>query len=442
MLGNRALIFAGILLVGAFLLCGTGLVAADPFLISSPAGGNTSIDPAVAYGGGQYLVVWTRDQRINASRVLPDGSVLDPAGIGLPVYSLPPPGGEIGTASQPAVASDGTDFMAAYRVAGLLDLSCIGISSKNVIGVARISQAGVSLDASPATIGSECVSTGDVMHPDIDFDGSRHLAPLDHDAIFGDLVEGALVTPALGITPLTISAQVQFETGVTRPVTAFGAGTHLVAWLDSRFEANRNVYVARVDTAGTVLDPAGIRVSAADSANDDRPAVAFGGSGFLVAWDRGGDLRGARVEPDGTVLDPDGFAIRAGGTQAAVAFDGTSFLVVWVEADAESAVFGAFVTPLGDVGAPFRISDEGADATSPSVAFDGSRLLVVWQRSAGGAVDVYADFVDATPAEWAAASVVGADGHGVSAALPLAALLLLPFAVIAFWRRGGGSPEG
>ncbi len=47
------------------------------------------IEPAVAYGNGQYLVAWSDSRndlpRIYAARVTPDGTVLDPAGLALPI---------------------------------------------------------------------------------------------------------------------------------------------------------------------------------------------------------------------------------------------------------------------------------------------------------------------------------------------------------------------
>ena len=67
-------------------------------------------------------------------------------------------------------------------------------------------------------------------------------------------------------------------------------------------------------------------------------AAAWDGTNYLVLWDefdqieKTVDTRGARVRPDGTVLDPDGLPIVTGRvTGPALAFGGTVYLVAWSE---------------------------------------------------------------------------------------------------------------
>src|SRR5207244_7512088 len=105
----------------------------------------------------------------------------------------------------------------------------------------------------------------------------------------------------------------------------FGSGNYLVAYHDSRLGGG--IYGARLAPNGEVLDPNGIPISGVGS---ERPAVAFDGANYLVAWNASsGLISGARMSPDGTVLDPDGIPISAGpnDSQPAVAFDGTNSLV-------------------------------------------------------------------------------------------------------------------
>lgn len=144
------------------------------------------------------------------------------------------------------------------------------------------------------------------------------------------------------------------------PAAAFGKGVFLVAWSDGTRQLEQptaDIYCARIDAAtGKALDPAGVRVCAA-AGLQECPAVAFDGTNFLVAWQdlRGGadyDVYAARVDPAGKVLDPDGFPVAAGkANQArpAVAAAGGHFVVCWMDAR-QYPVYGLYAARVGPGG--------------------------------------------------------------------------------------------
>ena len=185
--------------------------------------------------------------------------------------------------------------------------------------------------------------------------------------------------------------------GGDHPAVAFDGENFLVVWGGlGQYYRPDDIYGTRVTPGGTVLDPAGIKITT--TTNYDRsPAVVFDGTDFLVVWkkvDTRGhqDIYGARVTPAGVVLDSAGIVIATNSGQPALAFDGGNCLVVWAATRSQSDpdtygfdIYGARVTPAGVVLDPAGIAiSTAADwQWQPSVAFDGENFLVAWARSCG-----------------------------------------------------------
>src|SRR5262249_23321637 len=102
-----------------------------------------------------------------------------------------------------------------------------------------------------------------------------------------------------------------------QPAVVWNGTNHIVVWQDDRNAAatGLDIYAARVDSAGAVLDPTGFVVSA-QGADEMAPAIAWAGMSHLVVWEdnrnaatTGTDIYGARLDVAGVVLDPSGFAV-------------------------------------------------------------------------------------------------------------------------------------
>ncbi|WP_158617569.1 MYXO-CTERM sorting domain-containing protein [Corallococcus sp. CA049B] len=185
---------------------------------------------------------------------------------------------------------------------------------------------------------------------------------------------------------------------------ATGGGVTLLVWSDERrgersafYGTGPEIYAARIDADGNVLDPAGIPLCTASYAQE-APAVTWDGKQFLVVWQDYRDNRnyaiyGARVSPDGTVTTPpDGFRISApipaiGGEweeQPAVASSGGVSLVVWqrrTRRTSDNDLLGARIRDDGTVLDPtpqVLVSGTGNQA-NPTVAGGPDGYLVVWQ---------------------------------------------------------------
>ncbi|MEJ7584631.1 MAG: hypothetical protein WKF43_11225 [Acidimicrobiales bacterium] len=137
----------------------------------------------------------------------------------------------------------------------------------------------------------------------------------------------------------------------------FDGTNSFVVWDDLR-SGNWDIYAARINASGTVLNPNGIPLSA-NAADQTRPTVAFDGTRHLVAWqdERSGigpDIYGTRVTTLGLPLNPAGPALSTATgdqEQPAVAFDGTNHLVVWQDhrSGTNFDIYGAGVSTAGTV---------------------------------------------------------------------------------------------
>jgi hypothetical protein len=124
-----------------------------------------------------------------------------------------------------------------------------------------------------------------------------------------------------------------------RPRIAAGKDVALVVWQDLRNGKDWDVYAARVSPEGKVLDPDGVLVSGG-AHNQAKPNVAWDGTTFIVVWQdyRGGkkyEVYAARVDTAGKVLEPDGIKLSdqpVACYDPAVASrgDGMSF-VIWTD---------------------------------------------------------------------------------------------------------------
>ncbi len=286
----------------------------------------------------------------------------------------------------------------------------------------RISADGAVLDAAPIAIATTTVDEGPI--PAVASDGSGWMVVWqDHRVPHNTNIYGARVDASgavLDASGFPVSTAPDHQTG---PAIAFDGANYLVAWADHRSGSSWNVYGARVSPAGSVLDPNGIAICTAP-AQQMAPAVAFDGQNYLAAWkDRrsgGSDIYGARVSPAGAVLDANGIAIgKASGAQTApaAAFDGTGVVVAWQDgrSGVDRDVYAARVTRDGVVRDPSGIvvAKGAGNQGPPQLAFDGRYVAIVWKDVGTTApMAAYAARMDATGTVLDAAPVLLAQPTG------------------------------
>ncbi|MDC3985232.1 hypothetical protein [Polyangium jinanense] len=263
----------------------------DPSGIAiSQATGSESY-PSIASLGGDWLVAWndTRagNDDIYAARVSGAGSVLDPSGV--PIRTA------TGSQSNPAVSSDGTNWLVTWYD-----------SANAEIWASRVSPAATVLDASGIQI-----STGGGWMPAVGYNGTNYLVAWSRPGAMGYDIAAARLTPAgvvldTGNFAINVAAASGSENNAS--VTSNGVDW-LVTWDNSA-----DVRGARVGSTGAVLDPMGIGISTA--ANTQRAARAiWDGTQYWVVWqdDRAvsgrQDIYGARLTPGGVVTDTTGIVL-------------------------------------------------------------------------------------------------------------------------------------
>ncbi|UQA64061.1 hypothetical protein [Polyangium aurulentum] len=349
-------------IVGSRFAAGGAQIDTPPIVISTS--GNTQTDVSIAWNGQNYLVAWEDDRDyvagrpmdIVATRVSPAGQALDTSGLPMATGPL--------EQRDPRVISDGQSTLLVWSA---FDLQSGALEEQDSLRAARVNGQGVLIDNPPLQLGSYQLvagtqfagntllvlqyAFGGLFSARIPFrinaqgnvvalpgelpwgfsgalasDGVKSLYVWGADMGgngFGDptiLRASRLDANATMLDPafITIANQNELLCGIS---AAFGGGVYLVTWraFDLATKVTRE-RAARVTPDGMVLDSQGLMLDAHPDPNgfngcrfsrwDQRPAVAFDGSHFVVArFAPGADprfdhIRGVTVAPDGTVGTP------------------------------------------------------------------------------------------------------------------------------------------
>ncbi|MRG97638.1 hypothetical protein [Polyangium spumosum] len=255
---------------------------AAPIVVSR--GASEQRVPAAAFDGQNFVVGWQdsrdftakKETNLYAVRVAPSGMVLDQNAIQMEngAYDV----------VHPMAAFDGTNTLFSWFEC---DIYYDGQFCD--LRASRLSPQGVVLDADPIVI------------PDFQ-EGGEHVALSAGGGatlVVGGNYESLIATTIIGATPSGLSTPVSPDLRAPALSASFDGVHHLVVWQDEA----KQIVARRVTPQGSVVDPAPIVLSGVLAA----PAgvsVSFDGTNHVVVWVDGEGLFGARVDPAGTVLDP------------------------------------------------------------------------------------------------------------------------------------------
>jgi hypothetical protein len=228
---------------------------------------------ATGFGDSLYLVAWEDYRGIDApdiycARVSRDGQVLDPDGIVVC--------DAMSSQYSPDISFDGQNFLVVWQ-----DYRSAMYGS---IYAARVSLSGVVLDLGGFAVAA--ADTFDDAQPAVCFTGTDYLVvwPGMNTNVYESRVYGALVSPAGTVTKprFVVGGAENYQNS---PSVASGPTNSLVTWEDARLSGSYDIYAARVQADGTVLDPNGV-VIAATSYDEQSPRVMSDADGFRVLWHR------------------------------------------------------------------------------------------------------------------------------------------------------------
>lgn len=362
------------------------LVDTNGIRISS--GATRQFSGAVASDGTNYFVVWSDDRTTNdfhiyGARVSAAGVVLDPQSIAI----TSPPGRQI----SPAVAWNGSHYLVVWDHYGDDGLSA------DIYG-ARVSATGVLLDTISIAINT---ATHLQRHPAVASDGTNFLVVWHHSTVFGGSADifGCRVTGSgtvldgAGMAISTVTNDQHFAS------VACNGSQYLVVWQDQRNGSFADVYGARVNAAGTVLDAAGLAISTASN-HQSSASVVWGATNYFVVWQdsrNGAHVYGTRVNESGIVLDTLGIAIATNKVHRipAITFNGATYLALWEHLENFASKTRIDASRLNQSGMPLdrfiiAIGTAVNQQEQPAAAWDGANFLVVWQDTRGGTnYDIY-----------------------------------------------------
>jgi hypothetical protein len=262
----------------------SGSAVGAPFDVLAPLSlANYSLSsPAIAFGAGNYLVVWPLTT-LGINVTVLQGAHVSTGGS---VQALQNNVSDPGNPRSGAVAFDGTNFLVTYRD---------GTGSGSVVRGVRVAGTGERLAASFAVSGAG----GGSDRPNVAFDGTNYFVAWGDNrnaATTGTDLYGSRVAPdgtvldAAGI-PISTAASAQQNPGI-----AFDGYNYFLIWEDGRDGTALNLYGRRVGQSGGVVDPSDFLVSNLGN-SETAPALTFAvkGQGLLSYYRFRNPLGATRV---------------------------------------------------------------------------------------------------------------------------------------------------
>jgi hypothetical protein len=323
-------------------------------------------DPLSSTDGANFWVSWLDTaEHIRASRITPDGGLLDPSGI--------------------QVTSDVTSKgpTIAFPMTSAPTEGWLAWEDANVVAARVNADSGTAIDATPIQVSSNWVQSP----PSLDCSGATCLISFIQGTGAGNQIVGRRVASSgavLDSSDLVFTPPESVAPWESSVASACNSVQCLAAYRRSSGPAT-TIYATRLWLDGGVLDPAGIAIASPNYF--ESLAVSAAPSAFLVSWTDmltgpNGLVFAARVTLDGGVLDPGGITVRSNPTSiiidVASTFDGVNHVLAWTEETSTWTVHAAHVSLGGTVSAGVTVSNDGNIQASAALSGGGGQALVAW----------------------------------------------------------------
>ena len=200
-------------------------------------------EPSIAFGGGNYLVVWNYwiaygyESRIYGARVTPDGVVLDPGGIPISMAAT--------YRFRPSVAFDGTNYLVVWD------------DARNTYGhycdiyAARVTPSGSVLDPGGILISGITNGYNDVSSS-VAFDGTNYMVVWQSRPGSGvPFIFSARVSPNGTVIDTN---HYNYELIGREPKIAFNGSEYVVTYTFPVYYNNDDIYGLHINTSGNIID--------------------------------------------------------------------------------------------------------------------------------------------------------------------------------------------
>ncbi len=355
------------------------LLEAVPFVVA--AGPGTQDRPRAAWNGTNWLVVYETVDRngtgyytssLEALRVSPSGQVLDPKPI--KIYNVVPVGATW------AVASDGSQWV-------------VAIQSTSVNGdlvASRISAAGVLLDPGPKQLVPE----------------TYYLRGGFHLAYAGGVFLLAYEESMTGSDPTTA---IRFDSNLNKldpaPYSLNGSpfsrmisnGSNFYAvWSEQLPDFTTAIKGSRIGTNGQKLDGTGVNISGPNEpVAYTATSIAWDGTYWKVTWGSATGTRIARVSSAGQVLDPGGVVVAGAKTGISASAGNGTVQLSWEEYTTSTTdVFATNISASNSAGPTRTLSIGVPSQIKPDMAASGSGYMIVYRSATSARLRILAQPLD------------------------------------------------
>ncbi len=344
--------------------------------------------PSISFGDSQYLVIWSNwdgSSRLSLSgcRVDTAGIVVDTSGIAVAPTGQP---------GRSAVAFDGTNFFVIWA-------KVLWVGSYAHIYGARVSASGQVLDTNTIYVGHGTQNQY-CDYPSVAFDGTNYLVVYSemwgYPDVFTNVCGHRVDQSGVVLDPSPILI---YEYSGSMPRAAFDGSNYLITWVKEYpnwppyyFE----IKARRLTCTGHLV---GESATVSTGGNWRRsPALVFDGSNYCAVWvdcrvSTSSTIYGSRVDTSCVVLDPSGVPVTTAPSfvgygrqyRPAISFDGNDYLVVW-EDDYSDNIHAIRVSDTGIMldPVPILLSGHINPEYGPCISWNGINYLAAWKRIIAG----------------------------------------------------------